>query len=70
MAHHETTLWALAKANEIVDCEGSTDKLPPEEVPLSEAESGRTLLIVAISQALMEAHSLGVQEGIQQQPIG
>jgi hypothetical protein len=33
---HEATLWALAKANEIVAYEGSADEQPSAEVPLSE----------------------------------
>jgi hypothetical protein len=63
-SQHEATLWALAKANEIVAYEGSADEQPSAEVPLSEVESDRTLLIVAVSQALMEAYSLGVADGL------
>ncbi|WP_127752686.1 hypothetical protein [Devosia sp. 1566] len=67
MAKHETTLWALAKANEIVDYEGAAEKRPPDEISLAEIESDRTLLLMAISDALMEAYSMGLAEGIRQQ---
>jgi hypothetical protein len=55
----DMTVWALVKAREIVECEGSALVTCAHELQIHEIEAESTLLAVAISEALMEAFSIG-----------
>ena len=55
----DLTVWALVKAREIVECEGSALVTCSHELQIHEIEAESTLLAVAISEALLEAFSLG-----------
>ena len=54
------TAWALAKAQDIVECEGAALVTCAHQLQISQIEADSTLLAVAISEALLEAFSLGV----------
>jgi hypothetical protein len=55
----DPTVWALAKAREILDCEGAALVTCVQKLQVYELEAETTLLAVAISEALLEAFSLG-----------
>ncbi len=52
------TAWALLKARDIVDREGSALVSSTRQLRIHELEADTTLLAVAISEALVEAYSL------------
>lgn len=54
------TVWALARAQEIVECEGSALVICAHQLQIQEIEAESTLLAVAISDALLEAFALGM----------
>jgi hypothetical protein len=54
------TAWALARAQDIVECEGSALVTCAHQLKIYEIEAESTLLAVAISEALLEAISLGI----------
>lgn len=54
------TAWALAKAQDIVECEGAALVTCAHELEIFQIEAESTLLAVAISEALLEAFSIGV----------
>ncbi len=53
--------WALLKARDIVDCEGSALVTCVQRFSIQDLEADTTLLAMAISEALLEAYSLGAQ---------
>ena len=53
------TAWALLKAKDIIDCEGSALISCSQKLRIQELEADTTLLAMAISEALVEAFSLG-----------
>ncbi len=55
----KVTAWALSKAQDIVECEGSALTTCVQTLNISELEADATLLTMAISDALLEAYSLG-----------
>ena len=55
----DLTGWALAKARELVECEGSALIGHGGSLQLKEIEARSTLLTVAISDALLEAFAKG-----------
>ncbi len=55
------TAWALLKAKDIVDCEGSALVTSTSRLRIQDIEADTTLLAMAISEALVEAFSLGAQ---------
>lgn len=63
------TAWALAKAQDIVECEGSALTGCAQHVRISQIETESTLLAVAISDALLEAFSFGVASAEAAQPM-
>jgi hypothetical protein len=55
------TAWALLKAKDIVDCEGSALVSSTSRLRIQDMEADTTLLAMAISEALVEAFALGLQ---------
>jgi hypothetical protein len=55
----QVTQWAIERAREIVECEGTALVLSADKLKIYEIEAESTLLAVAISQALLEAFSMG-----------
>jgi hypothetical protein len=53
------TAWALSKAQDIVECEGSALTTCVRTLNINDLEADTTLLAMAISDALLEAYSLG-----------
>lgn len=56
----DVTVWALSKAKEIVECEGSALVTCAHQLKIQQIEAESTLLTVAISEALLEAFTIGV----------
>lgn len=61
------TAWALAKAQDIVECEGSALVTCAHQLQIFEIEAESTLLAVAISEALLEAFSMGIASVAEEQ---
>ncbi|MBU1333239.1 MAG: hypothetical protein KJ944_17835 [Alphaproteobacteria bacterium] len=61
------TAWALAKAQDIVECEGSALVTCAHQLQIFEIEAESTLLAVAISDALLEAFSLGIASAAEEE---
>jgi hypothetical protein len=57
----DATAWALLKAKDIVDCEGSALVTSTSRLRIQDLEADTTLLAMAISEALVEAFTLGAQ---------
>ena len=55
----DPTAWALAKAQDIVDCEGAALISCLHRLRIAEVEVENTLLAIAILEALLEAFALG-----------
>jgi hypothetical protein len=53
------TAWALLKAKDLVDCEASALVTSTSRLRIQDIEADTTLLAMAISEALVEAFSLG-----------
>lgn len=63
------TAWALAKAQDIVECEGSALATCAQHVRIVQIEADSTLLAVAISDALLEAFSFGLASAEPAKPM-
>ena len=59
------TGWALSKAKDIIDCEGSALISCSQKLRIQDIEADTTLLALAISVALVEAFALGAQAALQ-----
>ena len=59
------TVWALSRAKDIIDCEGSALISCSQQLRIQDIEADTTLLALAISEALVEAFALGAQAAFQ-----